>query len=174
MAGEYRHQTITTTFLASPHRRDVVIAKLIAHALTGALMALLSLAVAAAIAVPWLLASGVDVHLDGEGVRVATGLVVSTALYGSLGVALGALIRNQTTAAAVVLIWLLAVEGIIGDLLQGAALVQWLPAAAGRALLHSGPADDGLPVLAAAGTFAVYVAAFAVAGTRLTVERDIT
>ena len=74
MAGEYRHQTVTTTFLASPRRRDVVVAKLVAHSLTGALMALLSLAVATAIAVPWLHTSGVDVHLDGESVRVAAGL----------------------------------------------------------------------------------------------------
>ena len=79
-------------------------------------MGLLSLAVSAAIAVPWLLASGVDINLDGEGVRVAAGLVASTALYGALGVSIAALIRNQTTAAALVLIWLLAVEGIIGDL----------------------------------------------------------
>ena len=111
MAGEYRHQTITTTFLASPHRRDVVIAKLLAHSLNGAFIALLSVAVAVAIAVPWLHASGVDVHLDAEAVRVAAGLVTSTALYGSLGVAIGALIRNQTAAAAVVLIWLLASKG---------------------------------------------------------------
>ena len=103
MAGEYRHQTITTTFLASPRRRDVVVAKLVAHSLTGALMGLASLAVSAAIAVPWLHASGVDVHLDGEGVRVAVGLIASTALYGSLGVSIGALVRNQTIAASVVL-----------------------------------------------------------------------
>jgi len=174
MAGEYRHQTVTTTFLASPRRRDVVVAKLVAHSLTGALMALLSLAVATASAVPWLHVSGVDVHLDGESVRVAAGLVASTALYGALGVSIGALIRNQTTAATVVLIWVLAVEGLIGDLVDDAAVVQWLPAAAGRALVHIGPSDDGLPVLAAVGIFAVYVVAFAAAGTRLTIDRDIT
>ena len=101
MAGEYRHQTITTTFLASPRRRDVVVAKLVAHSLAGALMGLLSLAVSVAIAVPWLRATGVDVYLDGEGVRVAAGLVASTALYGALGVSIGALLRNQTIAAAV-------------------------------------------------------------------------
>ena len=174
MAGEYRHQTVTTTFLASPRRRDVVVAKLVAHSLTGALMALLSLAVATAIAVPWLHASGVDVHLDGESVRVAAGLIASTALYGALGVSIGALIRNQTTAAAVVLIWVLAVEGLIGDVVDDAAVVQWLPTAAGRALVHIGPSNDGLPVLAGAGIFALYIAGFAAAATRLTVNRDIT
>jgi len=174
MAGEYRHQTITTTFLAWPRRRDVVVAKLLAHALIGALLASLSLAVAAGIAVPWLRASGVEIGLGGEGLRVAAGLVASTALYGSLGVSIGALIRNQTTAVAVVLIWLLAVEGFISDLAHGAAVVQWLPAAAGRALVHIGPSNDGLPVLAAAGIFALYIAGFAAAATRLTVARDIT
>ena len=153
-AGEYRHQTITTTFLAAPPRRDVVVAKLAAHSLTGALMGLLSFAVSVAIAVPWLQASGVDVYLDGEAVRVAAGLVASTALYGALGVSIGALLRNQTTAAASLLVWLLAVEGLIGDLVHGAAFVQWLPAAA--------------------GLFALYIVGFAAAATRLTVDRDVT
>ena len=102
------------------------------------------------------------------------GWLASTALYGALGVSIAALVRNQTTAATLVLIWLLAVEGIIGDLAHGAAVVQWLPAAAGRALVHVGPRGDGLPVLAAAGIFVLYVAAFAVAGIRLAVDRDIT
>ncbi|MGD9700955.1 MAG: ABC transporter permease [Acidimicrobiia bacterium] len=174
MAGEHRHQTITTTFLATPRRRDVVVAKLAANALTGALMGLLSVAVSAAIAVPWLRVSGIDVQLGGEGIRVALGLILSTALYGSLGVAIGALLRNLTTAIAVVLTWLLAVEGIIGDLLHGAAFVRWLPAAAGRALVHAGPSGDGLPVPVAAGIFTLYVAVIAGVGTRLTLHRDIT
>ena len=64
MAGETRHQTITTTFLATPRRRNVVVAKLAAHALTGALIGGLSIAVSAAIAVPWLHASGIDLQVD--------------------------------------------------------------------------------------------------------------
>ena len=75
MAGETRHQTITTTFLATPRRRNVVIAKLAAHALTGALIGGLSIAVSAAIAVPWLHASGIDIQVTGDCVRVAAGLV---------------------------------------------------------------------------------------------------
>ena len=174
MAGETRHQTITTTFLATPRRRNVVIAKLAAHALTGALIGGLSIVMSAAIAVPWLRASGVDIHITGDCVRVAAGLVASTALYGALGVAIGAVLRNQTVAVAVVLTWLLAVEGIVSDLLHGAAFVHWLPAAAGRSLVHIGARGDSLPVPVAAGVFALYVAAFAAVGARLTVHRDIT
>ena len=174
MAGEFRHQTITTTFLATPRRRDVVVAKLVAHALTGAMMGLLALAVSAAIAIPWLLSSEVDVRLDGDIARVAAGLVVSTALYGALGVSIGAVVRNQTTAAALVLIWLLAIEGFIGDLLHDKSFVAWLPAAAGRALVHIGPNADGPGAPAAAAVFALYIAGFTVAGIRLTLDRDIT
>jgi ABC-2 type transport system permease protein len=174
MAGEHRHQTITTTFLATPRRRDVVTAKLVAHALTGAVMSVLCVAISAAIAVPWLLASGVDVGPDADAARVALGLVVSTALYGSAGVAVGALVRNQTIAVSVVLVWLLAVEGFIGDLLPDNEVVRWLPAAAGRALVHVGPGGDGLPAPLAAVIFALYVAALAGAGARLTLQRDIT
>lgn len=174
MAGETRHQTITTTFLATPRRRDVVIAKLAAHALTGALIGGLTIAVSAAIAVPWLNASGIDIQVTGESVRVAAGLVTSTALYGALGVAVGAIFRNQTVAVAVVLTWLLAVEGIIGDLVHESAFVSWLPAAAGRALVHIGARGDNLPVPVAAGVFLLYVTGFAAVGTRLTLRRDIT
>ncbi len=174
MAGEYRHQTITTTFLASPNRRNVVMAKLAAHSITGAAMGVLSLTVSAAIAVPWLHSSGVDIQVGGDAVRVAAGLVVSTALYASLGVSIGALIRNQTAAAAVVLIWLLAVEGLIGNLLGSSEFVRWLPAAAGRALVHVGPTGDGLSLPVATTVFSAYVGVFAAAGARFTLHRDIT
>ena len=137
-------------------------------------MGVLSLLVSTAIAVPWLCASDVDVHLDGQTATVAAGLIVSAALYGALGVSVGALLRNQTTAAAVVLVWLLAVEGLIGDLLHRAAFVRWLPAAAGRALVHVGPTATASPSPAAAAVFSAYVVVLAAAGTRLTLRRDIT
>jgi len=174
MAGEYRHQTITTTFLASPRRRDVVVAKLIAHSLIGLLMGLLSLAVSAAIAIPWLLANGIDLRFDEATARAAVGLLAATALYGALGVAIGAVTGNQTTAAAAVLIWILAVEQIIGGLLHDASLADWLPNAAGRALVHADSTGGGISTPAAAGVFALYIAGFALIGVRLTVNRDIT
>lgn len=172
MAGEYRHGTIITTFLACPRRGRVVVAKLAAAAVAGAAMAGLSLAVSVVIAVPWLRSADVDVLVDGDLAAVAAGLVGSTALYAALGVAVGSLARNQTTATTVVVVWLLAVEGLVAGVVGRPEIVRWLPAAAGRAIVH--PGATGLPVPVAAGVFAAYVVAFALAATRLTVRRDIT
>ncbi|HEV3401284.1 MAG TPA: ABC transporter permease subunit [Acidimicrobiales bacterium] len=172
-AGEYRHQTITTTFLGSPRRRQVVVAKLAVHALVGAALGVLSVAVSTAVALPWLRSGGIPVELSGDVLRVGAGLVLSAALYGALGVSVGALVRNQTTAVAVVLVWLLAVEGLVGDVFAGSGIVHWLPAAAGRALVH-GASGDGLSAPLAAALFATYVVVLAVAAVRFTVRRDVT
>ena len=174
MTGEHRHGTITTTFLATPRRRDVVVAKLAASSLVGGTIGLLSLAASAAVAVPWLRNAEVAVHLDADTLRVAVGLVASTTLYGALGVSIGAVIRNQTAAATVVLVWLLAVEGMIGDIFSRSPIVHWLPAAAGRAIVHAGPAGDGPSPGAAAATFASYVLLLAAGATHSTLRRDVT
>jgi len=174
MAGEYRHQTVTTTFLATPRRRDVVVGKLMAHALTGALMGLLSVAAAAAVAGPWLQREGVAVVVDSEVASIAAGVVLSASLYGALGVALGALLRNQTAAIGVVIAWLLAVEGIVTDVFQRSAFVHWMPAAAGRAMVGAADRAHGLSAPVAAAVFAAYVLAFALVATRLTLHRDVS
>jgi ABC-2 type transport system permease protein len=174
MAGEYRHHTVTTTFLATPRRGRVVLAKLVAHGLVGALMGLAAMAAAALVAVPWLVSSDVALDVDGDVVRVATGMVVAPALYAALGVTVGALVRNQTTAIAIVLVWLLAIEGVLADVFHSAAFVGWLPSAVGRDLtdVGGGPPDLTMPVAAVA--FLAYVLVFGFLGARLTARRDIT
>ena len=174
MAGEYRHETITTTFLAAPRRNDVLVAKLAAASLVGAVIGGLSLAVSLGIAVPWLAYRDIALTFDAEALRVAAGLVASTAIYGALGVSIGSLARNQTIATAAVLVWLLAVEEMFSGLLGRYALVHWFPIAAGRALVHVGDRGDGLSVPVGAPVFAAYVAALALAGARLSLHRDIT
>src|SRR3954453_12188579 len=167
MAGEYRHETITNTFLATPRRRDVVMAKLAAHATTGAVIGAVSLLVSAAISIVWLRANHVAVTIDSEVIRVALGVVVSSALFGALGVSIGALVRNQTTACTAVLVWLLAVEGIVRDVFHGSGFVRWLPVAVGRNMVVTG-SSAGVSIPVSAAIFAVYVAAFAVVAIRLT------
>ena len=172
MAGEYRHQSITNTLLAAPRRRDVVLAKLAAHTITGAAMAALSLAVSAVIAVPWLASAGVEANLDGRVLGIVAAMVFSTALHAALGVAVGALVQNQTAAVAAVLVWLLAVEGILANVLHSPAVLDWLPGALAAALVGAGP--DGVPSWAAAAGLTAYVAGFSALGARFVVSRDVT
>lgn len=172
MAGEYRHQSITTTLLVAPRRRDVVLAKLAAHTITGAAMATVSLAVSAAIAVPWLASAGVEVNLDGRVLAIAAAMVFSTALHAALGVAVGALAQNQTAAVAAVLVWLLAVEGILASVLHSPAVLDWLPGALAAALVGAGA--EGIPAWAAAAGLTAYVAGFSALASRFVVSRDVT
>jgi ABC-2 type transport system permease protein len=174
MAGEYRHHTVTTTFLATPRRDRVVVAKLVAHGLVGALMGLATMAAAALVAIPWLASSDVAVHVDGEVLRVATGMVVAPALYAALGVTVGALVRNQTTAIATVLVWMLAVEGILGDVFHSSAFVGWLPSAVASDLTYVGRGRPDLTMPVAAVAFLAYVLVFGFLGVRMTARRDIT
>lgn len=174
MAGEHRHETITTTFLATPRRRDVVLAKLAAATLTGAAVGSLSVAGSAVVAVPWLRSAGVPVDPGGDVLAVVAGLVASTALYGALGVSVGALVRSQTVAVALVLSWILAVEGVVAQVFAASGVGDWLPAAAGRALVSAGRSAGALDPPAAAAVFAAYVAAFAAAAALFTLRRDVT
>jgi ABC-2 type transport system permease protein len=105
---------------------------------------------------------------------VALGVIVSSALYGALGVSLGALLRNQTAAFAVVLTWLLAIEGIIGDVFHNKEFVRWLPIAAARDIVDAGTTAGSLPASVAAVVFSAYVAGFAIAATCFTIQRDVT
>lgn len=173
MAGEYRHGTITTTLLAAPRRWDVVVAKVAAHALTGAAMAVVTLAVSLGIAVPWLLSAGVDVEVSGDVVRVAGAFILSTALHGAIGVAAGALVRNQTAAVGVVLVWLLKGEDLAaGALGTWVDVGHWLPAALAEDLVRAGAGAP--PAWAAALALLAYLAGLAAAGARSVARRDVT
>jgi ABC-2 type transport system permease protein len=61
MAGEFRFNTITSTFLVTPERKRVVAAKLAASSLVGVAIAAVSSLLTLAIALPWLASRHVDV-----------------------------------------------------------------------------------------------------------------
>jgi len=173
MAGEFRHHTITQTFLTTPDRGRVVAAKLAAYMLAGIAVAVLTLAVTMAVALPWLSAKGLAVSvLDGDLGRALAGTLLAAGLCGLLGVGVGALVRNQVAALVGVLVWVVVVEGLLLNLLNAPSLGKWLPSAVAAALTN--PGGDHLSRWAAALLFAAYGLAFALAGTRFVVRRDIT
>ncbi len=112
MGGEARHGTQVATFLATPVRWKVVVAKSQAHALAGLAAGLLNLtiglfAVALFSQAPW--PDGGDLVLQGLG---SLGV---TALLASFGVAIGAVLRNQAAAVAGTLVFLLIVEPLLSS-----------------------------------------------------------
>jgi ABC-2 type transport system permease protein len=173
IAGEFRHHTITQTFLATPERGRVVAAKLAAYALAGIALAALTLAVTMAVVLPWLTAKGLAVSvLDGEVGRVLAGTLLAAGLCGLVGVGVGALVRNQVAALVGVLVWAVVVEGLLLDLLNAPSLGKWLPSAAAAALTN--PGGDHLSRWAGGLLFAAYGLAFALIGTRFVIRRDVT
>jgi ABC-2 type transport system permease protein len=174
VAGEFRHQTVTQTFLVTPDRGRVVAAKLVAYPLAGIALALATLAVTAAVAAGWLAAKGITPSLlDARLGRVVGVAVLGAGLCGLVGVGVGALVRNQVAALVGTLVWVLVVEGLLMSLLNAPSLGKWLPSAAAAAAITS-PGGAHLSRLAGTLAFAAYGLALALVGTRLVVRRDIT
>jgi ABC-2 type transport system permease protein len=156
-AGEHRHGTIVSTVLAAG-RSSVVTAKVAAAAVAGAVLAALSMTTVACVAVPMLSAESVGLPPAGEAALVAAGAILASASYGGLGAAVGAIVRSQTAAIGAVLVWVLAAEGVLGDVLRRPELERWLPGGAVRALVRW----DGDAVLAPATGALVLVAVLTV------------
>ncbi|WP_421118133.1 ABC transporter permease [Aquihabitans daechungensis] len=169
-AGEYRHGTATDTFLTTPKRHRVVTAKLAIGAAVGAstgLLIVLGTLAALAFGLP---AKDSSVPIS-DGLMWATlaGTVAYSTLFAVLGVALGALLRQQVLAVALALGWIAIVEHILVNFVP--SIGRWLPAAAGQAIVRT-PLDDLLPPLGGALVLAAYSIAVALVGIWVTTTRD--
>jgi ABC-2 type transport system permease protein len=174
MTGEFRHHTVTQTFLVTPDRGRVVAAKLVAYPLATIALALTTMAVTAAVAAGWLAAKGITPSLlDARLGRVVGVALLAAGLCGLVGVGVGALVRNQVAALVGTLVWALVVEGLLMSLLHAPSLGKWLPSAAAKAAITS-PGGAQLSRLAGTMLLAGYALALALVGTRLVVRRDIT
>ena len=172
VAGEYRHNTITAAFLASPHRGRVIAAKAAAMTLLAAVIAVVCCATTLAVSLPWLSSKDVPVDLLSSDVAgVLAGSMFVTLIYALIGVGIGAMIRNQVAAVVGALGWQLIVENAVVGLLPAAG--KWLPLGAANALTMSGTLDHPLPIAAALGLLTAYAAVALAGGMRLTTTKDI-
>ena len=174
MAGEFRFNTVTSTFLITPDRKRVVGSKLAAASLVGLGIAVISSLLTLAIALPWLASRHVDLGSHSSDIAIVLlGGLALTSIAGILGVGVGALVTNQTLAVTVTLIWSLLLEGMVVNFAPG--LGRWLPGGAASAMNGAATYRGNLlPVWAAALLFTGYGLAFAAAGTRSLRRRDIT
>ena len=117
-AADRRHRTDTQTFLATPGRGRVIVAKMIVAALAGLLYGLVAELSTVAVAAPVILARGADLSLGNTDVVRSLVLgVPGIALWGVIGVALGILLRNQIAAVLVAIGYI-----FVGDLLLAGGL----------------------------------------------------
>ena len=173
---EFRHKTVTTSFLTTPHRTRFVVGKVVIAALTGAALGLVVLA-------GTLLGGGITLAAKGGSFSsladqlgaVAPGMILVYALMAVLGVGVGSLLTNQVAAIIVCLGWFLILENIIGGIWHGT--VKWLPsgAASAAANVSTGRQDIGLfNWWQGSLLILLYGLAFAALGSILLARRDIT
>lgn len=176
VTGEFCHHTASATFLATPHRGRVVLAKLVTYGLVGVGYAIACLTTIVAIALPWLAAKDIQVPLAGNGIPATVASVIAAvAIFGLVGVGLGALLRDQVATVVGLLVYLFVAEPIVTRI---AALRSWtiyLPGEAKNALTQVSLTNQQFLQPWQGGVlFAAYGLAFAVAGMLLTVRRDVS
>ncbi len=176
VAGEYRHGTVTDTFLSTPDRGRVVAAKLAVYGAIGAVAGLVSAAAAVAVTAGWWAAKGGSFQLSAAGsLRILIGGVAVNVAFAAIGVGVGALVCNLAAAIAAALAWIAVVEGIAGQL-AGAGLARWLPFSASEALGRADMIGAArlLPQWGGGLVLAGYAIAFAAAAMVTTLRRDVT
>lgn len=174
MTTEYRHETVTPTFLVTPRRGRVLAAKLAVHAVVGLLVGVLCTVVAVVLGAVTL-ATRTHAHISVSTIlAIEGGAVLGFAIYAAVGVCVGALLRNQVAAVLAALLWTVLVESLTVALLPSVG--RWLPGGALAGVLQTSTRTGAsyLPVWAAALVLAAYGALFALVASRTTLRRDVT
>ena len=171
-AGEFTHGTIGHTFLVAPVRERVVGAKLVAAAISGAGLGLVSCAFAWGFAALLLQSRSVPVHLgSGSSLRLVVGTMLAAAFTGAFGIGLGSLLRRQTAAIVIALVWLLVGE----PLLSVAHVERYGPGHVVAAVVEAGnQGSDLLSFGAGLAVAAVYLFAAGILGADALRRTDIT
>jgi hypothetical protein len=177
---EFRYQTITPTVLQTPSRWAIVTAKMITYLILGAIFALVAIVVQIAIAVPWLSSKNVTVDFGNGHVQHALiGVFAVVAIFGIIGLGVGALVRNQIVAVVVGILFLAIFEHLL--LLIPGVRNAWpyMPGAASAAIWQTTGDDtaNGVHLLSTwAGVGVLLAWAFipAFLGAVYSMNRDIT
>lgn len=173
MTTEFRFQTLSSTFLATPRRSRVVIAKMAALAGVGLVVGLVCAVITVVVAAPLLVLRDAVPLSSMTIAAILVGSLVATLLYAVVGVAIGSLIPNQIAAIVGALVWILLVESLLVAFLPDVG--KWLPGGAANSMLQASATGDELlnPWLGAL-VFMTYAVAFAALAVRTTLHRDVS
>ncbi len=180
MTNEYRHGTITYSYLVTPRRWRVMVIKLLVYALVG----LVTMLAAVILVYVLILAGGAvrGVSIDASGGSTLGDYarqIVVAGLITTFGVALGALFRAQVVTVAGVLIWALVVENIIAVVKPKVGM--WMPFTVfndvGAARIAGSDVATTVDQLSRSSAFAVslvYIAFVSLLAVFISLRRDVT
>lgn len=172
MTGEFRHGTIRPTFVVTPHRTRVILAKVLASLLIGLLFGVAAIALSFGVGYGVLAARGIPLELGTNHIiLVVLGTPLMTALWAELGVGLGAIAKNQVFAVVGLIIWTLVVENLLYNLVPAVGRFTLFGVSDS---LTAGVLVHALAPVAGGLLLAGYVGAFVAAGARLVARRDVT
>jgi len=161
---EVRHGSVVPTFLATPNRLQVLVAKTTVSAATAVLFAAVGLGAGTGVIAVYLVAHGYAVPVAAWSLAGLFGRAIAIAvLWAIIGVSVGVVVRHQVAAIVGALAWLFVAENILGAIVPRVAA--WLPASAAGAAAGIDSANAlitpvaGLLVLAAWTVGAVALAA---------------
>lgn len=172
---EYRHGTITQTFLATPRRERVIGAKLGVSFVAGAILAALAIVVALIVALFW-----ISLDLERGQWELAGRIVLGAGLWGVLGAGLGAVIQSQVGAIVSAFVWFLVAEPLLGLPLDSTA--DYLPGSVIDRLQNTDVVEASSEGFVPEHTYSLWVAAllatayaagFAALGIASAVRRDV-
>jgi ABC-2 type transport system permease protein len=169
--GEFRHRTIVAALLATPHRARIFAAKVVVIAGLGAAFSALIFGLGLGTVALTLSAHGIH-HLPTGIGRLYVGTVISSACFGMIGVALGALTRSTIGAIVAAIAWVLFVEQIILQTVMP-GIEKWLPTGAAIGLTDAPSPGRVLSPTVAGLVLSGYAIVLLLMASRTTIRRDV-
>lgn len=180
VGSEYRHKTITGTFLATPRRATVMGAKVVTLLVIGAFYGVVQTVASFGVGAAIIGSKGYPVLPDGT-VRTLLLSLLVLGLWALIGLGVGILIPNQVAALLIAIGVAWIVEPLLGLLFSaqswGESIAPYLPSRATNAVLNTLPAGSGVTYLSWwVGALVLFAYAFVMAGlgTWRTLRADIS
>lgn len=142
VTGEFRHQALIPTFLATPKRGSVLFAKLITGAVLGAALGIVAVLATVLPVAAVFAATGKDPELtSADNLAMMARMVLAFVLWTWFGLGLGSIVRNQVAAIVIALVLTQLVEPLIRTAAAFAPALEpatrYLPSAASDTLTGS-------------------------------------
>ncbi len=171
MGGEFRNGQADQTFISSPRRDRVIWAKTLVYGSLGVAWGALACLVTTATMAVWFRMNSQSLDVTTANFQLTIlGAILSALGFGVLGVAAGAVAKNQVGAIVVTLAWLMIVESII---FQASTTVgRWFPGEAAEALRRI-PADGLLSMTQGGLTLGAWLVGLLAFGTLRLTRTDV-